>query len=418
MKKRIGMFLAVLMLASVLLGSVALADDAVKLTFWTPTWRKGAEEGIISDFMAKYPNIEIEVTYMSTDDIKSNCKIAASSGTLPDMWYNWGGINSGYYIENGLCKDLTEYAAANNWSDKYLGAALNICSGPDGKIYCQPQNVSAVMVWYRKDIFEKCGVEVPTTFEELEAVCDKLLENGVVPFATGAQNGFHIVRYCEALMDHFCGAEEYDAMLALEKDWSESEGLAQAFAKLIDWANKGYFEDGFISEDPNNTKPYVFNGTCAMIMDNPGFATDVVANGLNTDDYGYFPLPTGTGDGVGRVSTFGKLCQFNKDITDEKFEAAMLFWNYYYSEESMAAHPAIEQPVAVIGAEIPESMKMVAGYADAINANGSFTTFDNALKPELTDAFYAIMDSVLLGDLAPEDAGAEMQAAIDAYLAN
>ena len=121
---------------------------------------------------------------------------------------------------------------------------------------------------------------------------------------------------------------------------------------------------------------------------------------------------------MGRVSTFGKLCQFNKDITDEKFEAAMLFWNYYYSEESMAAHPAIEQPVAVIGAEIPESMKMVAGYADAINANGSFTTFDNALKPELTDAFYAIMDSVLLGDLAPEDAGAEMQAAIDAYLAN
>ena len=40
------------------------------------------------------------------------------------------------------------------------------------------------------------------------------------------------------------------------------------------------------------------------------------------------------------------------------------------------------------------------------------------MQPELCDAFYAVTDSVLLGDLAPADAGAEMQASIDAYLAN
>ena len=112
------------------------------------------------------------------------------------------------------------------------------------------------------------------------------------------------------------------------------------------------------------------------------------------------------------------MCQFNKDITPEKLEAAMLFWDYYYSEESMEIHTAIEQPVAVIGASIPEESKLVEGFADTINECGSFTVFDNIMQPELCDAFYAVTDSVLLGDLAPADAGAEMQASIDAYLAN
>lgn len=68
------------------------AAGEVTLTFWTPTWRQAAEEPIIADFMEKYPNIKIETTFMSSDDIKANTKIAASSNTLPDMWYNWGGV--------------------------------------------------------------------------------------------------------------------------------------------------------------------------------------------------------------------------------------------------------------------------------------------------------------------------------------
>lgn len=418
MKKTLALILALLTVLSMAVSGAAMAEETVELTFWTPTWRKGAEEGIIEDFMNLYPNIKINVTYMSTDDIKANCKIAASSGTLPDMWYNWGGINAGYYIDNGLCYDLTEYAQANNWSEKYLDGALELCKGSDGQIYCFPQNLSALMVWYRTDIFEACGVEVPTTFAELEAACDKLIENGYVPFATGGQNGWHVVRYVENLIEYYCGAEEHDALLALEADWSQSEGLTKALEKLVEWSEKGYFQEGFISEDPNNTKPYVFNGTCAMIVDNPGMATNVVSEGLDTSLYSYFPFPSQTGDSTGRVSVFGKMCQFNANLTPEKLEAAMLFWDYYYSDESLATHEAIEQPVAVIGAQLPESMKIAEGFTETITACGGYTTFDNAIVPELADAFFAIQDSVLLGDMLPADAGAEMQAAVDAYLAD
>ena len=84
--KKLAALLTLIMLASMALAGFAVAEseEQITLTFWTPTWRKGAEEGIINDFMAQHPNIVIETTYMSTDDIKANCKIAASSLTAED----------------------------------------------------------------------------------------------------------------------------------------------------------------------------------------------------------------------------------------------------------------------------------------------------------------------------------------------
>ena len=86
------------------------AAEPVELTFWSMAQRKEFEDNIIAAFTKKYPEIKITPTYYSTDDIKANLKVAASSGTLPDMWYNWGGSLASYYPANGLTYDFTEYA--------------------------------------------------------------------------------------------------------------------------------------------------------------------------------------------------------------------------------------------------------------------------------------------------------------------
>lgn len=54
----------------------------------------------------------------------------------------------------------------------------------DGKIIGLPQNLIALVVFYRKDLLEQNGIEIPTTLEELEAACQTLVDNGVTPFAT------------------------------------------------------------------------------------------------------------------------------------------------------------------------------------------------------------------------------------------
>lgn len=389
-------------------------DKEVTLTFWSPTWHKDADEQVIADFAKIYPNIKIEATFYSSDDIKTNTKVAASSGTLPDMWYNWGGFNyANYYASADLCYDLSSYAKENGWEDKYLKSALDLCT-LDGKIIALPQVYTGLVMWYRTDILEQYGLEVPKTFEELENICKVLKENGQASFSTG---GWHIFRYLEALLEYYAGPEEHDALNTLEADWGSSEAVTQAFAKLKEWGDKGYFIDGYVTEDANNAKMYVFGGTSAMVMDNSGMASDVVANEYDTSQYSFFAFPTGKDGNTGRISSYVKTTQFNKNLTEDQFEAAMLFWDYYYSEESLKSHPSIEQPTAVAGAELSEAMKLADGMLEMIDAAGSYTTTDQDVPNEIMDVVFATEEAVLLGTIEPSAAGAEIQKAIDAYKA-
>lgn len=147
--------------------------EKVTVTFWSAAAKKDFEDKIIAAFMEENPDVEIVPTYYSTDDTKANLKVAASSGTLPDMWTNWGGSLASYYPANGLTYDFTEYAKGHGWEDKYLASALELCT-LEGQLCGIPQSISMMPIWYRKDIFEKYELEVPKTFEEMEAVCATL----------------------------------------------------------------------------------------------------------------------------------------------------------------------------------------------------------------------------------------------------
>ena len=149
---------------------VADADgEATEISFWTLSTRQEAVEPAIERFNAENPDIVVSASYYDTDGIKDACKVAASSNTLPNMWFNWGGALGSFYTENGLTYDLTEFAAANGWSDKFLESALGLCTF-DGQLAGYPTSFNVLGTYYRKDIFEQNGITEPTTFEEFEAV--------------------------------------------------------------------------------------------------------------------------------------------------------------------------------------------------------------------------------------------------------
>ncbi len=74
--------------------------------------------------------------------------------------------------------------AANGWlqelpADKFpttgmLASAVDAASY-FGKLYAYPQSSDGAMLYYRKDLLDKAGVEAPKTWDEMQAVCDKVL---------------------------------------------------------------------------------------------------------------------------------------------------------------------------------------------------------------------------------------------------
>lgn len=97
--------------------------------------------------------------------------------------------NPGLYtdlIKEGYVKDLT----GNN-----VITSLGLTSGDmgdvsfEGKWYAYPVDFKSWGIFYNVKMFEDLGIEVPTTESQLLAACQKLLDNGISPWAEWYADG-------------------------------------------------------------------------------------------------------------------------------------------------------------------------------------------------------------------------------------
>jgi len=69
---------------------------------------------------------------------------------VPDvMEVSDGNLN--LYYQNGTLQDLTEWAKAQTWYSEMDASALEMCTGPDGKLYCVPMVLRPSVVYVWKD---------------------------------------------------------------------------------------------------------------------------------------------------------------------------------------------------------------------------------------------------------------------------
>ena len=63
----------------------------------------------------------------------------------------------------------------------------------DGKLYAQ--NTAGVDdtngILYKKDVFERLNISIPTNYEEFKQVCDTLQENGITPIYEFVKDLWH-----------------------------------------------------------------------------------------------------------------------------------------------------------------------------------------------------------------------------------
>lgn len=395
------------------LGTATTASAATEVTFWTLNTRQAAVEPIVEAFNEANEDVKVTASFYDTDGIKDACKVAASSDSLPDMWFNWGGSLGQFYVDNGKTYDLTDYAEQNGWNDKFSAGALNLCT-LSGQLCGYPTSYNVLGVYYNKTIFEECGIEVPTTFEEFEDACATLKETGYVPMAAAGLNGWHVMRWVELLVEHYAGAELHDKMNSFEESW-DNEAVVQALNKYKEWVDAGYFPDGFLTADPNDTIMSFGSGECAMDIQGQWYDGQLLQNELDLTNYGYFPFPSGEDN---RMSAFAEMTQFNKNLTDEELEACIRFTDFYYSDENVAEYGEYYNlPLPKDGAKAPEDQINVDSMIETSNTNGTFTITDQAFPTEVADVLFNAQDAIANGQMTAEDAAANIQAAIEEYLA-
>lgn len=268
-----------------------LTTEPLTILVWgtaTEEPSKSQYEGAIARFMEDYPNITIELVNQQNDNYKQQLVVAMSSGQCPDMYQHWGGGPMAEYYESGFVNDITEMY--NTYDHPAFIEASIAQSTYEDKILAIPFNgLSGCDIFYNKTIFEEVGVEVPETIDELEAVCDKLLEAGYTPFSLANSPGWTGSMYFMYLVARHSGNDEFDAAYTQEGSFT-SDAFIYAGEKIQEWVEKGYFPDGVNSLSPDDSQDLalMYDNTCAMMLHGSWVATS-----MNTDNSEWYTTNIG-----------------------------------------------------------------------------------------------------------------------------
>lgn len=129
---------------------------------------------------------EISPRYASFDlysnPVPSEIHRYLSSKTPPDVFGAWVGGALRDYVERGQIAEISDLWARIE-GDWIYPESLKRLATYRGKPYFLPQAVQWNPIWFRKEIFAKLELTPPKTWKDLLALCDRMHEAGVTPFA-------------------------------------------------------------------------------------------------------------------------------------------------------------------------------------------------------------------------------------------
>ena len=125
----------------------------------------------ITEFNKTHPDVKVTFERQQWTGIVEKLTTSLSSSDSPDV-IELGNTQAQAFEAAGALKDLTADKAALGGDD--LLQSLVEAGTYDGKFYGVPYYAGARVILYRKDLFTKSGLSVPTTIDELLAAANKL----------------------------------------------------------------------------------------------------------------------------------------------------------------------------------------------------------------------------------------------------
>lgn len=160
---------ALLAAAALTVGLNAMAQEPITLRFswWGGGARHDATLKAIAAFEAKNPGVKIKAEYMGFAGYLERLSTQIAGGSEPDiMQINWAWLSTFSKTGDGFY-DLNKYKPAlalNQFADSDLKMGL-----VGGKLNALPVSYTARIMLWNRAAFERAGLKMPTTWEELFA---------------------------------------------------------------------------------------------------------------------------------------------------------------------------------------------------------------------------------------------------------
>ncbi len=191
-----------------------------------------ALEAEFDRFNEYYPNVEM--TFTKVDDYNNMIGTVLNGNDAPDIYVNY----SWMYGRDQYASSIDH---AVDLADPELGLDLDcirsniILNTEDGTLPMVPVFANTYGMLVNNDLFEKEGLSVPTTYQELVAVCDAFREKGYENPLMGFTNEETTSLFTLTIYPFFCGtvANDEEAVKKLNAmDPSAGEYMRPSLEKL------------------------------------------------------------------------------------------------------------------------------------------------------------------------------------------
>ncbi len=415
MKKLISLCLTVLLVLSLAACSSApqperAPADAGKVRLSVLCINTDYSRNFVRTIQTRFPDVQLQIEYYAAPNNASGyVERLVESGNAPDIVY------SGALLQEELQKKYLLDLSTCDFAGLYSVSIMNQ-RDVDGALYMLPGTYSVFSMLYNKSLFEEKGWTVPTTHDELIALCRQIREEtDIIPvthcgFAVGtywrmlsamAQSGFLYTPE---------GADWTKAFL--KGDASFETGFGDALRMMRDWKDAGVLDASDAQSSISDMYAKLVNREAAMAYTVGGLATLSKAAAGGEDRIGAFPF-------LGRERDSGLLTMsmnFNFGLSkaladsgnEQRLAKALEIMAYLSSEEGQAELAVLDTDVSPLGKKTPPAKN--TPYADVWEL-----VEGGDLLPYLMSDYYDIwvqcgseLKEALLGDGSLTSIAAEM----------
>jgi multiple sugar transport system substrate-binding protein len=232
------------------------------LTFWSledVTDRIQKTQAIVDRFQQQ-TGIQVKMSAIAEDQFASQVQSASAAGTLPDVV---GALSLGF-IHSLAADDIVDPDAAAEVVDSlgretFAERALRLVE-VDGKPAGIPSDTWTDLLVYRKDLFDKAGLQTPDTFERIQAAATRLKQPGRagIVAATKPSDGFTQQTFEYLALANGCQLTDDQGDVQLT-----SPQCVETFRYYADLIKNGSVSGG---QDVDTTRAAYFAGKSAMVL--------------------------------------------------------------------------------------------------------------------------------------------------------
>ncbi|MDO4647781.1 MAG: extracellular solute-binding protein [Eubacteriales bacterium] len=299
----------------------------VKMLQYKPEAVKAFEE-MEKRFNETHDDIELKIE--SPNEAMTVLKTRLIKEDYPDIVGIGGDINYSNFLDADLFMDISDFDGITDIKPSYLQIEKDLEFIPKDGVYALPYVANAAGILYNRELFQKNGWEIPTTWSEFQTLCQTISDTSdVYPIYLGYKDTWTTLAPWNALAVGLADSDICSQVNAGKTTFAEGYAeVAQKIKTLLDYAEPNPYAYSY-----NDACTAFARGESAMYPIGSYAVPQILS--VNPDlDVDSFPFPANENE-ADNVLNSGVDLQFSVMKECKNKEAAYEVLRFMYEDETI-----------------------------------------------------------------------------------